>query len=189
MTEHYAGGLSTRFDEPGTIPEPGPIGRALRLGWGILIAAAVWSAIDLRDEFLGPGVPHGGWWIGIAIALMVAPYVINIGWGRNWRGIPRLVVIVVIVAGTIVSQLIAGTWWSAPLGWVVLAWYVYTLSHLGISFILAAVLATPGCEMRAIPHLWTKVTGRPTWEHVCPGHISRIDAWERGRRDARHGQL
>lgn len=37
-------------------------------------------------------------------------------------------------------------------------------------------------EMRAIPHLWTNATGRPTREHVCPGHIARVDAWERPRR-------
>jgi hypothetical protein len=162
MTEQHAGGLSTRFDEPGTIPRPGPIGRAVRLGWGALLAAVVWSAIDLRDEILGTGIPHGGWWIGIAITLMVTPYVVNIGWGRNWRSAPRLAAILGIVAGMVVSRLTVGTWWATPLGWAVLAWYVYTLGHLGISFLLAAALATPGCEMRAIPHLWTTLTRRPT---------------------------
>ena len=51
----------------------------------------------------------------------------------------------------------------------------------GISFVLSAALATPGCEMRAIPHLWTIVTGRATKEHYCPGFLDGLDKWELGR--------
>jgi len=182
MTDSPSGALSTHFDEPGTLPKPGMVGRAVRLAWGVLLAVVVWSAIRDHGVLLGTVIPHWSRWIGIAIALMVTPYVVNIGWGRNWRSRPRLVVVLGIGVGMVASRLVAGTWWSDALGWVVLAWYVYTFGHLGISFLLAAVLGTPGCEMRAIPHLWTTVTGRPTREHVCPGHIARVDAWERERR-------
>jgi len=41
------------------------------------------------------------------------------------------------------------------------------------------VLATPGCEMRAIPHLLSLVTGQEAKEHYCPvGPLHRIDKWE-----------
>ncbi len=50
-------------------------------------------------------------WIGITIALMVTPYVVNIGWGRNWRSLPRLVVILGIAAGMMASRLMLGNWW------------------------------------------------------------------------------
>ncbi|NNK48221.1 MAG: hypothetical protein HKP01_05050 [Gemmatimonadetes bacterium] len=181
MTDSPSDTLSTHFDEPGTIPKPGPVGRAVRLGWGILLVAAVWNAVRYHFVFLDSDIPYWTTWIGIAIALMVTPYVVNIGWGRNWRSVPRLVAMLGIGAGVIASRLFLGAWWSEALGWAVLVWYVYTLGHLGISFLLAAVLATPGCEMRAIPHLWTTVTGRPTREHICPGHIARVDSWERAR--------
>ena len=51
-----------------------------------------------------------------------------------------------------------------------------------VSFILmlAALLATPGCEMRSIHHIYSVLTGRPTAEHHCPvGPLTAIDRWER----------
>lgn len=187
MTEPSSSALSTHFDEPGTIPRPGPIGRAVRFGWGVLLAVVVWNAIDHSWVFLGTEIPYWTTWIGVAIALLVTPYVVNIGWGRNWRSAPRLVVILVIGVGMVASRLILGFWWSEALGWAVLVWYVYVFGHLGISFLLAAILATPGCEMRAIPHLWTIATGRQTLEHVCPGHIARVDEWEKRHRSTGNG--
>ena len=65
-----------------------------------------------------------------------------------------------------------------------MAWVYYWFVHLGFSFFLAAVLATPGCEMRSIPHLWTLITRRATKEHYCPGFLDRLDRWERERRAA-----
>ena len=47
-------------------------------------------------------------------------------------------------------------------------------------FLLAALLATPGCEMRSIHHIYSVLTGRPTAEHHCPvGPLTAIDRWER----------
>ena len=62
------------------------------------------------------------------------------------------------------------------------AWLVYFFAHLGVSFILSAIIATPGCEMRAIPHLFGKISGRAVAEHHCPASfITGIDAWESKR--------
>jgi len=33
-------------------------------------------------------------------------------------------------------------------------WKNYVFGHLGISFVLSAIIKTSGCEMRAIPHMW-----------------------------------
>jgi hypothetical protein len=56
------------------------------------------------------------------------------------------------------------------------------LPNLGISFLLAATLATPGCEMRAIPEFIGKITHRESKEHLCPISIlSGIDQWEKRR--------
>jgi len=41
---------------------------------------------------------------------------------------------------------------------------------------------TPGCEMRAFHHLYTKITGKPTNEHHCPvGPLHPVDQWEAAR--------
>lgn len=47
--------------------------------------------------------------------------------------------------------------------------------------VLAGILATPGCEMRAIPHLWGLLTGNRIREHYCPGFFDNLDRWDRGR--------
>jgi hypothetical protein len=54
--------------------------------------------------------------------------------------------------------------------------------HLGIAYVLAAVIGTPGCEMRAFHDLYSRVTGIPTKEHYCPvGPLHPIDQWEARR--------
>ena len=72
-----------------------------------------------------------------------------------------------------------GTWWGWPLGAFVRVWMVYWSLHLGGSFVLAALIATPGCEMRAVPHLTSLITGHAAKEHYCPGFIDPLDRWER----------
>ena len=61
-------------------------------------------------------------------------------------------------------------------------WVLYIFAHLGLSFLLSALLGTPGCEMRAIHDLFAKLTGSQAREHHCPvGPLSGIDRWESDR--------
>ena len=106
---------------------------------------------------------------------------VNIGFTRNWRRGPQVAIAACAALATVIDLAIYGTWWAPPLGLFVLAWLIYFAAHLGLSFILSALLATPGCEMRAIPHLWTLSTRRPTKEHYCPSFIDRLDRWEANR--------
>ena len=82
----------------------------------------------------------------------------------------------------VAGWLVGDSWWTPVLGRYVWLTVFYVFGHLGLSFLLSAVIATPGCEMRAIPHLWTLVTGRATREHYCPGFLDRVDAWELQRK-------
>lgn len=111
----------------------------------------------------------------------LTPYVVNIGFTKNWRRAPQWAVLVLAAIALVIDLAVFGTWWAPPLGFLVWAWLVYFSAHLGISFVLSALVATPGCEMRAIPHLWTLTTGRSTKEHYCPGPLDRIDRWEAHR--------
>ena len=113
------------------------------------------------------------------IGLVLTPYVVNIGFSQNWKQWPRFAVVGIAAILAIADVLIYGSWWALPFGVFSLIWFLYWSSHLGFSFVLSAVIATPGCEMRAIPHFWTVMTGRKTREHYCPGPFDRIDRWER----------
>ena len=68
-----------------------------------------------------------------------------------------------------------------PLWGVVTTWMIVIYGHLGISFVLATLLATPGCEMRAIPQLLGMASGKQAAEHYCPAFIDKIDHWEHQR--------
>ena len=75
-----------------------------------------------------------------------------------------------LTEGTIQTSFLARTVWS---------WDIYLGSHLGIAFIVAGIIGTPGCEMRAFHNLFSRITGIPTKEHHCPiGPLRAIDHWE-----------
>ena len=113
-----------------------------------------------------------------AFAFWLLPPVVNLGLGVSWRRRSQGAVLLLAGAAALADFLLYGSFWGPPLGWVVFALTVYTFGHLGISFVLAALLGTPGCEMRSIPDLIGKVTGRTTLEHHCPGFITALDNWE-----------
>ena len=174
--------LETRFDQPGTLSKPGPVGRIVRLLLGIWLLAACWSYLSYPGAFVRDSAPRWEALLGIAFALWLIPPVVNIGWGTNWRAWPRYAAAGVLVAWVAANMLFSGDAWSAELGRGAWLLCLYTFGHLGLSFVLAAAMATPGCEMRAFPHLWTVLTGRDTREHFCPGFLNGLDAWERGDR-------
>ncbi len=186
MTEATTSKLETRFEKHGSLHPPGPVGRLVRLGLGVLTALPVVSLLPQARTLLAlTEVPtHFTWWLAVGLGLWVFPYVINIGFTASWRAWPRRVATAALAASIAVSLGVTGATWSPVAGAVFLAWIVYTYGHLPLSFLLSAAIATPGCEMRAIPHLWTRVTGRATKQHYCPGVLDSVDNWET-RRQAR----
>ncbi len=168
-----------RFGEPGTHAAPGPIGRAVRLILGLLLLWVVYRLLFRSDV---TDLLHPSFWFGIIIALWVGPAVISIGWGREWTNRQiRLLAVFLGIALAALSYLMDGNPAGRLVWWYVLLFQVYVFGHLGICFVLASVLATPGCEMRAIPHLYGLLTGRDRDEHPCPSFIGNLDRWEAGR--------
>ncbi|MEW4983246.1 MAG: hypothetical protein AB1Y26_08440 [Cycloclasticus sp.] len=176
--------LEHSFVEQGTLKRPGPIGRLVRLlfaavcGW-FLVWLILAGPAQLAAQF--PYIIE--LWLWALLALYLFPYVINIGFGRDWGRRPQLIVIACGCVASILSYTIDNNVWGAPLAWFIIAWLFYVYTHLAISFFLSAILATPGCEMRALPHLLAIMRNRPPLEHHCPvGPLSRIDAWESKKR-------
>ena len=171
--------LESRFESPGTLRKPGPIGRGIRLLVGIWALYALLTFLAGAERFLSTEAPtHSSFWLAVAIAFYAFPYVVNIGFTRSWGRKPQYMILVATALAAGWSLVQYGSLWAPPLGALLLVWLLYVFGHLGVSLVLASAIATPGCEMRAIPHLWTLLTGRATYEHYCPGMFNPIDRWE-----------
>lgn len=177
--------MSLDLVDRGSLARPGPIGRLLRLTLGIACLYGLWELVKIAPIFVERPLellPNLS--LMIFVVLYAFNYVVNIGFSRNWKFYPTLVSILVIggVAGT--NYLVTATANSLFLGALIVAWMGYFYSHLGLSFVLSALIATPGCEMRALPELFGKITNRETKEHYCPSSIiSGIDRWENNWRE------
>ena len=168
-----------KFDEQGTLTKPGPIGRVVRFSLGVLSLYVVYILLDGVDYLTGSSIPGpGSWWIGLVFGVLLFPDVFNIGFGIRIGRRPLYAIIASLAVLLGAVGFINGNFWSPLLAWFVEVWLLYIYSHLGLSLVLASIIATPGCEMRAIPQLWTMLTGRTTADHYCPGFIGRVDRWE-----------
>ncbi len=171
----------------GTIERPGPVGRVARLLLAAVFFSGTWALI-VDGRYFRNGEPwtQSEWAFTVFAGFFLFPYVLNIGFSRNWGRWPQVGVLLAAAVGGSISYTMNGTVWSSPLNWIVWAWLTYEFAHLTLSFVLAAVLATPGCEMRAVPHLLSMIQGRPSVEHHCPvGPLAPIDRWEMQRRSDR----
>ncbi len=169
-----------KLEQPGSLTKPGPIGRVVRLGFGLASLYYVYSLWGVRSDLIaGDDSVRSLLWNGILPGLFLVSYVVNIGYSRDWKKWPAAISAGLLLAAAGIGYVRAGVLETPLLASTILWWELYIFAHLGLCFVLSAVLATPGCEMRAFHHLFSIVTGRPTHEHHCPvGPLSAIDRWE-----------
>lgn len=166
---------------PGSLTRPGIIGRLVRLCLGVFCLYALWTVVRYAGHTSASPVSS----LDDRLLLVLAPlcifnYVVNIGFSKNWGVRPVLASPALLATFAIVAWFVSGSLDSLILGIPLNLWLVYSYGHLGLSFVLAALIATPGCEMRAMPQLWGRVTGTPSREHLCPvSFLGKIDAWEK----------
>jgi hypothetical protein len=187
VTGRYGGVLifgepdtTSDYLEPGTLPGPGMVGRTLRLILGLLCLHSSWQLLMalpyLSDE---PFASLHNLLLKSAITFCLFNYVVNLGCFRSWGNTPRLVSVTALVALAVPAYLSDAALWSFLFGLTLSAWLAYFFMHLGLSLILAAVMATPGCEMRAIPDLLNRLRRKRSNEHACPiSFLNRLDSWE-----------
>lgn len=168
----------------GTLIRPGPLGRSVRLIIGLLCLYVVFEII----RYWGPTSHRPIATLDERVLILLAPlcvtnYVINIGFTKSWGRRPLMISVLALIACAAVSALLTGKGEGPILGVPLNLWLIYFYGHLGTSFVLAAVLGTPGCEMRAIPELLGRARGEASEEHHCPAaFITKIDEWEKRRR-------
>jgi hypothetical protein len=169
--------------DAGTLVRPGPIGRLVRLFLGVvclyvvgeLLYAAEWTTTQ-------PFSSLDNRLVVVLVPLCVFDYVVNIGFAKNWGRRPLITSLIVLGAFASLAFLTTGSIDSPILGIPLNLWLGYFWGHLGISYVLSAAIATPGCEMRAISELFGRIRGQPSEEHRCPvAFITRIDEWEQRR--------
>ncbi len=174
--------MSGEYQASGTLPPPGPLGRLVRAGLGLGCLAVVRSVVEGWAALTGAVLPPGiGLWIIVALGLYAFPYVVSLGFTRRSSRLPRWAALALGIGWAALNLALTGAVWSAGLGWAIAVWAAYTFGHLGVSFLLAALLATPGCEMRAIAHLLARLRSGNALEHACPGLLDPLDRWELGR--------
>jgi len=172
-----------KLDEPGSLPRPGAVGRLVRLALGVLCLWYVFGLLQVSGSLLGSdGRIRSLIWNGILPGLFLVSYVINIGYSRAWKKWPAIfsAALFLLIGGSGYLTIgAAETIWLAGIIWV---WAFYVFAHLGVAFVVSAVIGTPGCEMRAFHDLYSRLTGVPTKEHYCPvGPLHPIDQWEARR--------
>ncbi len=81
-----------KLDKPGSLPRPGPIGRLLRLVFGLICTWYVFQLIGVAGELMsGGGHISSVVWNGVLIGLFLISCVINIGFSRAWKKGPALI--------------------------------------------------------------------------------------------------
>ena len=172
-----------KLDDPGSLPRPGPIGRLVRLTFGLLGVWFITGLFGVSNDLLNEsGHIRYFMWNGLVFGLFLISYVINIGFSRAWKKWPAFISGGLFVAIAGFSYLTQGTVETELLARVVWGWEFYVFSHLGAAFVIASLIGTPGCEMRAFHDLFSRLTGIPTKEHYCPvGPLHPIDQWEAKR--------
>jgi hypothetical protein len=143
---------------PGT-RVPGPVGLLLRV---ILGAAAVYALVELLtkwDVFRDLNLIESDFWFVTLFTLCLLADVFNIGLRRRWGPWP----IVVFLAGAVVlgsaSYLTAGEVWTTALAAWVYAGDLLVFAALSVSFPVAIIMRTPGCELNALPKLVARLRG------------------------------
>ena len=169
--------------DAGSLVRPGPIGRLVRLVLGVgclyvlgvLFYHAEWTTTQpfssLANRFLMLLAP-----------LWVFNYVVNIGFSKSWGQRPLIFSLVILAIVAVSAFVVSGSFDSPIFGLPLNLWLGYFYGHLGLSFVLSALIATPGCEMRAIPEIIGRISGHTSAEHHCPaGFLTQLDAWEQRR--------
>jgi hypothetical protein len=172
----------TEFEEKGSLAAPGPVGRLVRLALGVWLLSMVYTMVADGGYLIDNGLAlNSNNLLSLAILFWVFPYVINIGWGLNSGRRGQIAIITLSIFLATFDYMAGGIIYGQALKLFTLLWLFYTVLHLGASMTLAAVIATPGCEMRSLPQLWGIITRSQAKEHYCPGFLNGLDRWERGR--------
>ena len=168
------------LEAAGSIDPPGIIGQTVRFILGYICLDLF---IQIVDDI--PGMIDRGWPVNVvSICSVVLGFyllkpVINIGFTLRTKFLSQVVVAVISVMILAYQWLVELPLFGHEFTAFLMLWMAYVFGHLGVSFVVSAIIRTPGCEMRGLPHLWAKLMGKESLEHYCPGPLAPLDKWEK----------
>lgn len=135
----------TDFKDPGSIEKPGPIGRMIRIFFGIFCFYFLYVVIIGYDEIFRADFPADfTFWLGVLLCLKSIHHVFNIGFGFHWGKWPQRIYLVLGFGAVVFSYVQNGTFWGPEVGVVVFGLLFLVLVTLAPSMILSGIIATPG---------------------------------------------
>ncbi len=141
--------MKTKFEKPGTFATPRLLGRTIRVAAGVTILYMVfppflkyWQSFTRVRE--GWETPGGIWYLGLFFDVYLLPHMIDRGFTLRKGRRSQIVFGLLALAAVVFDLTYYGSLWAPPLGWLLLLTTVLVLGHLGISFIVAGLFATPG---------------------------------------------
>jgi hypothetical protein len=160
---------------------PGPVGLVVRL---ILGAIAIYWFVALLTKwnvFLKVDPIESGR-LYTVFTLWLLPEVFTITFRQRWGAWPTVVFVAGGATIGVAGILIAGDVWN-PLvaGWVY-AGDLLVMAVLAVSFPVAIVTRSPGCELDALPRLVAGPRDGAVERPSCAVGLDHLDRWEAARR-------
>ncbi len=162
------------------IPPASIIGRIGKLLVG---SFQIWGVVSIAPHFLDlrDGDWRTGLWIFVALAFYLVSFNVRLGFHRVLAvgNAPAGVALLLSAGLAGVQWLQTEAFWGSTVATYALGLAIAVHAHMGVCHVLAAVIGIPGCEMRVIPYLISRLRGKGEESfHLCPGMWTPIDRWE-----------
>lgn len=127
------------------LARPGLLGRGIRMVLGVVILILGIQTLLMPTAWISATMPRSiGMWFGAAICFYALRGVPDKGFRRAWGYWPQLITASLVILAVVYNLTRTGTWWGHPLGVLIFVIIIYVTTHLGLSFVLASILAHPG---------------------------------------------
>lgn len=137
--------MTTTFEQPGTFPKPGPIGRVARLLASVVVLWFFALTLGGYGDMVSLTIPSSPlFWFGVVACFYALPQVVGISAGHDWGRRLQLSLILLALLAVAFDFVRYGQLWGPPLGLLAFLLLAYVTGFAGLSFILAGLLAVPG---------------------------------------------
>jgi hypothetical protein len=121
------------------------MGRGVRVIAGLALLYLFMTTLVDYADYVSLSLPSQPMrWLGVAFSFYFLTDVVNRGFSRTWGRWPQWIVVLLALAAIVVDFLQFESFWGPPLGLLIFVLLAYVTGHLGISFLLAGILSTPG---------------------------------------------
>jgi hypothetical protein len=138
---------------------PGPIGLLIRMVLGAVAVYALVELVTKWDIFRDQNLIESDFWFVTVFTVCLLADVFNIGLRRRWGLWPIVVFLAGAAAIGSVGYLASREIWTTALAAWVYAGDLVVFGALAVSFPVAIVTRTPGCEFNALPRLVARLRG------------------------------